>query len=56
MQGRKRILSALLLALLLLLPLTAFAAETGESAYSLVIDDEADLLTGAEETDLRTSY
>ena len=54
MQGRKRILSALLLALLLLLPLTAFAAETGERAYSLVIDDEADLLTGAEETDLRT--
>ena len=54
MQGRKRILSALLIALLLLLPLTAFAAETGESAYSLVIDDEADLLTEAEETDLRT--
>ena len=55
MQGRKRFLSALLclLALLLVLPLNVFAAETGEGDYRVVIDDEADLLTEAEEEVLR---
>ncbi len=52
MQGRKRFLAGLLclFALMLVLPLSAFAAE--ESAYRVVIDDEADLLTGAEEAEL----
>ena len=52
MQGRKRFLAGLLclFALMMILPLPAFAAE--ESAYRVVIDDEADLLTSAEEADL----
>ena len=52
MQGRKRFLAGLLclFALMLVLPLSAFAAE--ESAYRVVVDDEADLLTGAEEAEL----
>ena len=52
MQGRKRFLAGLLclFALMLVLPLSAFAAE--ESAYRVVIDDEADLLTEAQEADL----
>ena len=52
MQGRKRFLAGLLclFALMLVLPLSAFAAE--ESVYRVVIDDEADLLTGAEEAEL----
>ena len=54
MQGRKRFLAALLClcALLMALPQSALAAETGESAYRVVIDDEADLLTEAQEADL----
>ena len=54
MQGRKRFLSALvcLLVLLMILPLPALAAEAGESDYRVVIDDEADLLTEAEEAEL----
>ena len=54
MQGRKRFLAALLClcALLMVLPQSALAAETGESAYRVVIDDEADLLTEAQEADL----
>ncbi len=56
MQGRKRFLVSLLclLVLLTVLPLSAFAAETGESVYRVVIDDEADLLTDAEEEQLRS--
>ena len=52
MQGRKRFLAGLLclFALMLVLPLSAFAAE--ESVYRVVVDDEADLLTGAEEAEL----
>ena len=52
MQGRKRFLAGLLclFALMLVLPLSAFAEE--ESTYRVVIDDEADLLTGAEEAEL----
>ncbi len=52
MQGRKRFLAGLLclFALMLVLPLSAFAAEEG--VYRVVIDDEADLLTGAEEAEL----
>ena len=55
MQKRKHILSWLLclLALVMLLPLPAVAAETGETDYRVVIDDEADLLTDAEENSLR---
>ena len=54
MQGRKRFLAALLClcALLMALPQGALAAETGESTYRVVIDDEADLLTEAQEADL----
>ena len=56
MQGRKRSILALLclVALLMVLPLPAFADEAGESGYRVVIDDEADLLTEAEEAELRT--
>ncbi len=56
MQGRKRMLAAMLClaVLLMLLPGNAFAAEEGESSYQLVIDDEADLLTQAEEDALRS--
>ena len=55
MRDSKRFLSLLLclLVLLMVLPLSAFADETGESVYRVVIDDEADLLTEAEEEDLR---
>lgn len=55
MQGRNKLLSALLCLLMLLtvLPLSAFAAQTGEGDYRVVIDDEADLLTEAEEETLR---
>ena len=56
MQGRKRVLTAFLLCLLILLtalPTAAFAAETGENDYRVVVDDEADLLTEAEEDVLR---
>ena len=55
MRGRKRILAAALCvaALLLLLPLSAFAAEEGESGYRAVIEDGADLLTESEEASLR---
>ena len=42
-----------LLVLLMALPLSAYAAETGESGYRVVIDDEADLLTEAEEKALQ---
>ena len=54
MQDRKRFLSALvcLLILLMVLPLPALAAEEGD--YRVVIDDEADLLTEAEEEVLRS--
>ena len=56
MRGRKRFLASLLclLALWMILPLSAFAAEEGESGYRVVIDDEADLLTEAEEVELRS--
>ena len=56
MQERKRVLAALLvlLALLMALPLPALADEAGESAFRVVIDDEADLLSEAEETYLHT--
>ena len=56
MQGRKRFLVSFLclLVLLTVLPLSAFAAEAGESAYRVVIDDEAELLTAAEEKQLRS--
>ena len=49
MQGRKRFFLALLclIVLLTILPVTALA--DGESGYRVVIDDEADLLTEAEE-------
>ena len=52
MRGHKRFLAGLLclFALMLILPLSAFAAE--ESVYRVVVDDEADLLTGAEEAEL----
>ncbi|MBR0205828.1 MAG: TPM domain-containing protein [Clostridia bacterium] len=55
MRNHKRFLawSLCLLALLMVLPLSAFASEAGESGYRAVIDDEADLLTDAEENDLR---
>ena len=55
MQGRKRMLAALLClaAMLLVLPLSTFAEEMGESGYRVVIHDEADLLTEAEEATLR---
>ena len=55
MQGRKRFLISLLclVVLLAVLPFSAFADETGESVYRVVIDDEADLLTAAEEETLR---
>ena len=51
MQKRNRSLTALLclVLLLMLLPLPALAEGTGESEYRVVIDDEADLLTEAEE-------
>ena len=54
MGGTKRILAALLCLVVLLMafPLLALAEEAGESAYRVVIDDEADLLTDAEESDL----
>ena len=41
MKGRKRILSSLLclLVLVMVLPLSAFAAEAGEGVYQVVIDD-----------------
>ena len=57
MQGRKRFLISLLclVVLLTVLPLSAFADETGESVYRVVIDDEADLLTEAEEALLRSA-
>ena len=56
MQGRKRFLAVLLcfFALLMVLPLPAFAAEEGDNDFRVVVDDEADLLTDAEENDLRT--
>ena len=56
MRDRKRFLVSLLclLVLLTVLPLSAFAAEAGESTYRVVIDDEADLLTDAEEEQLRS--
>lgn len=56
MQGRKRILSSLLclLVLVMVLPLSAFAAEAGESVYQVVIDDGADLLTEEDEEALRS--
>ena len=57
MLRRKRWLCWLLLAAMLMmaLPWPALAAEeAGESTYRVVIDDEADLLTEAEETFLRT--
>ena len=56
MQGRKRLLAALLclVALLLILPLSALADEEGGSGYRIVINDEADLLTDVEETYLST--
>ena len=54
MRGRKRFLASCLclLVLLMVLPLPAFAEETGESGYDAVIDDGADLLTAAEEEEL----
>jgi len=52
MQGRKRLLIALLLAALLVLPLPTLAQETGESGFRAVIEDGADLLTEAEEASL----
>ena len=56
MQGRKRFLAGLLclFALMMVLPLPAQAAEAGEEGYRVVIDDEADLLTSAEEAELQT--
>ena len=56
MQGRKRFLAGLLclFALMMVLPLPALAAEAGEGDYRVVIDDEADLLTSAEEAELQT--
>ena len=53
MQGRKRFVLVLLClaVLLMVLPLPVLAAE--ESGYRVVIDDEADLLTEAEEETLR---
>lgn len=56
MQGRKRFFLALLCLVLLVtvLPLPAIADE-GESPYRVVIDDEADLLTEAEEALLRST-
>ncbi len=57
MLRRKQWLCWLLLAAMLMvaLPWPALAAEeAGESTYRVVIDDEADLLTEAEETYLRT--
>ena len=57
MLRRKQWLCWLLLAAMLMmaLPWPALAAEeAGESTYRVVIDDEADLLTEAEETFLRT--
>lgn len=56
MQGRKRFFLALLclVVLLTILPLSAFAEE-GESPYRVVIDDEADLLTEAEEALLKVT-
>ena len=55
MQGRNRFFAALLCLLMVLtvLPASALAAETEESGYRVVIDDEADLLTDAQEADLR---
>ena len=55
MLARKRFLSALLclVALLAVLPLSALAEEAGESPYRVVIEDQADLLTEAEEGTLR---
>lgn len=55
MLKRKRLLGWVLclVALLTVLPLTALAEEAGESGYRVVIDDEADLLTEAEESILR---
>ena len=57
MQGRKRFLISLLCLVVLLtaLPLSALAAEEGESVYRVVIDDEADLLTEAEEAELHAT-
>ncbi len=54
MRGRKRFSASCLclLVLLMVLPLSAFASEAEESGYRAVIDDEADLLTTAEEESL----
>ena len=54
MRGRKRFSASCLclLVLLMVLPLSAFASEAEESGYRAVIDDEADLLTAAEEESL----
>lgn len=56
MQKRKRCLGLLLclLALLMLLPLSALAEDAGESGFRVVVDDKADLLSEGEETALRT--
>ena len=55
MLARKRFLSALLclVALLAILPLSALAEEAGESPYRVVIEDQAELLSEAEEGTLR---
>ena len=55
MLARKRFLSALLclVALVAVLPLSALAEEAGESPYRVVIEDQAELLSEAEEGTLR---
>ena len=55
MQGRKRFFLGLLCLVLLLAALPDVALAEEESAYRVVIDDEADLLTEAEEQTLRAA-
>ena len=54
MQGRKRFILGLLCLVVLLAALPGFAAAEGESGFRVVIEDGADLLTEAEEAELRT--